>query len=339
MDRHVPRLLYVCTPGHTRDVFPPPAYERLKASFDLDANPGERYTTEQVAGLIGGADALITGWGAPKVTSEVMDNADSLKLIAHSAGSVLGLLDDVVDTLRERDIRVFSARRCIAYNVAEATIGTMIMLSRRWIDHVAHTRQGGWRNPEFTGGRQGLLGATVGLVSASAVGREVIALLAAFGTRVLVYDPYLTDYEAGSLGVERVDDIDDVFRGSDFVSLHAPSIPATRHIVGRRQLELLRDGAVFINNSRGSVLDHDALTEAARAGRFQVALDVSTPEPLPEDHPLRALPNVHITPHTAGTGAYGYARIGETTVDAVEAFFAGRPFEGEVDLSRWELYG
>ena len=113
----------------------------------------------------------------------------------------------------------------------------------------------------------------------------------------------------------------------------------TQNIVGKRQLDLLRDGAVFLNNSRGSVLDHDALTEAARAGRFQIALDVSTPEPLPADHPLRSMPNVHITPHTAGTGAYGYERIGETTVDAVESFFGGRPFDGEVDLSRWELYG
>ncbi|MBT7804761.1 hydroxyacid dehydrogenase, partial [Candidatus Poribacteria bacterium] len=310
MDRHVPRLLYVCTPGHTRDVFPPAVYERLCANFDVDANPGDRYSSEQVEELIQGADALITGWGAPKVTPAIMEQADSLKLIAHSAGSVLGLLDDVVDTLREREIRVFSARRCIAYNVAEATIGTMIMLSRRWIDHVGNTRGGGWRNAEFTAGRQGLLGATVGLVSASAVGREVIALLAAFRTRVLVYDPYLTDYDAGALGVERVEDIDELFTASDFVSLHAPSIPATQNIVGKRQLDLLRDGAVFLNNSRGSVLDHDALTEAARAGRFQIALDVSTPEPLPADHPLRSMPNVHITPHTAGTGAYGYERIG-----------------------------
>lgn len=339
MDRHVPRVLYVCVPSHTREVFPPGTYERLHATFDLDANDtGERYSSDQVAERIAGADALITGWGAPNITPAVMAQADSLKLIAHSAGSVQGLLGDVIDDVRDRGIRVFSARRGIAYNVAEATIGYMIALSRRWIDHAAHTRGGGWNHPDFPRNNQGVRGATVGLLSASAVAREVVPLLAAFNTRVLVYDPYLSDHEAGALGVERVDDLDEMFARSDFVSLHAPSIPATRHMVGKRQLGQLRDGAVFINTSRGTVLDHDALTEVAREGRVQIALDVTTPEPLPPDHPLRSLPNVHITPHTAGTGFYGYAKIGETTAAAVEAFFAGRPFEGEVDLSRWELY-
>ena len=339
MDRQLPRLLYVCTPSHTDEVFPASTYARLEANFDLDANPTDaRYSSEDVAERIAGADALITGWGAPNLTAEVMAKADRLKLIAHSAGSVQGLLRDVIGEVRDRGIRVFSARRGIAYNVAEATIGYMIALSRRWIDHATHTRGGGWHHPDFPRNNQGLRGATVGLLSASAVAREVIPLLAVFNTRVLVYDPCLSDYEAGALDVERVDDLDEMFARADFVSLHAPSIAATRHMVGKRQLALLRDGAVFINTSRGTVLDHDALTEVARGGRIQVALDVTTPEPLPSDHPLRGLPNVHITPHTAGCGYYGYAKIGEATVDAVEAFFAGRPFEGEVDLSRWELY-
>jgi phosphoglycerate dehydrogenase-like enzyme len=339
MDRHVPRLLYVCAESHTREVFPPHVYERLTTQFDVDSNPsGERYAADEIESRIAGADALVTGWGAPNLTPEIMANADALKLIAHSAGSVQGLLADVIDEVRERGIRVFSARRGIAYNVAEAAIGYMIALSRRWIDHAANTRSGGWRHPDFPRNSQGLRGATVGILSASAVAREVIPLLAAFNTRVLVYDPYLSDYEAGVLGVERVDDVDDLFSRADFVSLHAPSIPATRHMVGKRQLELLRDGAVFINTSRGTVLDHDALTEVARQGRIQVALDVTTPEPLPADHPLRSLPNVHITPHTAGCGYYGYAKIGEATAAAIESFFAGRDFEGEVDLDRWELY-
>jgi phosphoglycerate dehydrogenase-like enzyme len=339
MDRHVPRLLYVCAESHTREVFPAHVYDRLTTQFDLDSNPsGDPYAADEVRARIGGADALVTGWGAPKLTSDIMANADALKLIAHSAGSVQGLLSDVIDEVRDRGIRVFSARRGIAYNVAEAAIGYMIALSRRWIDHAANTRGGGWRHPDVPRNNQGLRGATVGILSASAVAREVIPLLAAFNARVLVYDPYLSDYEAGVLGVEHVDDLDDLFSRADFVSLHAPSIPATRHMVGKRQLEQLRDGAVFINTSRGSVLDHDALTEVARRGHIQVALDVTTPEPLPADHPLRSLPNVHITPHTAGCGYYGYAKIGEATVHAIESFFAGRDFDGEVDLSRWELY-
>ena len=132
-------------------------------------------------------------------------------------------------------------------------------------------------------------------------------------------------------------ELDALFERSDIVSLHAPSIPATRHMVGAQQLARLRDGTLLINTSRGSVLDHEALTREAGTGRFRVVLDVTEPEPLPADHPLRRLPNVFITPHTSGAGAYGYFRIGDMTLEALEACFAERPVSGAVDWSRYDL--
>jgi phosphoglycerate dehydrogenase-like enzyme len=83
------------------------------------------------------------------------------------------------------------------------------------------------------------------------------------------------------------------------------------------------------------VLDHDALYKEAQTGRIQVQLDVTDPEPLPPDHPLRSLPNVVITPHTSGAGNYGYFTIGETTTQALEDFFAGKPVAGQVRLDDW----
>ncbi|GIX06591.1 MAG: hypothetical protein KatS3mg115_0994 [Candidatus Poribacteria bacterium] len=133
-----------------------------------------------------------------------------------------------------------------------------------------------------------------------------------------------------------MDDLNDLFARSDIVSLHAPAIPETEKMVGEEQLRRLRPGAVLINTARGALIDHEALYRVAQEGKIQVFLDVTLPEPLPAEHPLRRLPNVYITPHMAGTGYYGYWRIGAWTVQAVENFFADRPFEGEVDLSRWE---
>jgi len=107
-------------------------------------------------------------------------------------------------------------------------------------------------------------------------------------------------------------------------------------MIGRQQLRRLRDGAVFVNTSRGAVVDHDALYQEAATGRIQVQLDVTDPEPLPPEHPLRKLPNVVITPHTSGAGNYGYLTIGDMTVQALEDFFAaGKPVSGQVRLDDW----
>ncbi|MBM3214585.1 hydroxyacid dehydrogenase [Candidatus Poribacteria bacterium] len=338
MERTVPRILYVCTPSHTRKVFRPEDYTRLQTHFDVHANSSERnYTSEQLANEIAGYDALLTGWGAPRITQDAMARADRLRLIAHSAGSVRGMLNDVADSIMARDIAVFSANRAIAYNVSEATVGYMIMASRRWFDHMSTIRSGGWSKSEVPSNGQYLRGSTVGIVSASTVARELIELLRPFGVEIILYDPLLSEYDAGVLGVELVQVLEDLFARADFLTVHAPSIPETDRMVGARELAHLRDGAVFVNTSRGSVVDHEALYHVARSGRIQVVLDVTTPEPLPPDHPLRSLTNVFITPHVSGAGYYGYFKIGELTTAAIENYFAGKPFEGRVDMSRWAM--
>lgn len=129
--------------------------------------------------------------------------------------------------------------------------------------------------------------------------------------------------------------LNDLFARSDIVSLHAPSSPETDHIVGTAQLRLLRNEAVIVNTARGSLIDHEALIREATRGRIRVALDVTTPEPLSADSPLRSMPNVILTPHVAGEGRYGHHLIGENTVATLEDFFAGRPVTGAINPDRW----
>jgi phosphoglycerate dehydrogenase-like enzyme len=335
-----PRVLYIPPPSHTAKVFRLETYGRLCRRFDVVASGlEERWTSERLAGEIAGYDAVVTGWGSPPVTAAVLQNAERLKIVAHSAGSIKALFPrEVVEQyVQPRGLTVFSANAAIALNVAEYAVGAMIMVPRRFVEQTAALRAGeSWRDPAAPPNAIYLRGATVGLLSASTVGREVVRLIQPFDVRILIHDPYLSDRDAGRLDVEKVE-LDDLFARSDIVSLHAPSIPATRHMVGAAQLARLRDGALLINSSRGSVLDHDALLQEARTGRIRVVLDVTEPEPLPADHPLRRLPNVYLTPHTSGGGAYGYLKIGDWTLEALEAFFADRPVTGAVDWSRYEL--
>jgi len=108
-------------------------------------------------------------------------------------------------------------------------------------------------------------------------------------------------------------------------------------MIGRKHFRLLRDGAVFINTSRGKIINQDALIEECKKGRFLVALDVTDPEPLPKDSPLRRLRNVIVTPHIAGNGYYGAKKIGEMTLQALEDFFAGREVKNRVDFTRYDI--
>ena len=117
--------------------------------------------------------------------------------------------------------------------------------------------------------------------------------------------------------------LDAVFREGDIVSIHAPTTPETRHLVGAQQLALLRDGAIFVNCARSWVVDQDALLQTLQTGRIWAALDVFDQEPLPVDSPFRALPNVLLTPHQDGHTIDTNQQQGSAIVDEIERFFAG----------------
>lgn len=344
-----PRILFAPAREHTDKVFAPDLIARMEAHFDVDRNDRDDDLTEaEVIARIPGCDGLVTGWGAtdpgvlrPRgamaLTPGIMEAADRLQIIAHAAGSVRHMLGAVWrDHVARRGICVFTATVAIGYNVAETAVGLMIMSAKRLMEYALHVRHtDGWRSPDIPVDEQHLFGATVGIVGASDVGRLMLRLLRPFDVHVLLYDPYLRVDEARTLAVEPVS-LDDLFARADVISLHAPSIPETRHLVGAAQLRRMRDGALLVNTARGSLIDQEALVREAGSGRIRVALDVTTPEPLPADSPLRAMPNVIVTPHLAGQGRYGHIRIGEATLNALEDFFAGRPVIGAIDHTRWE---
>ena len=335
------KVLYLPNTIHTERVFTEESFARLNNIFDVTrlSNSSKNCTSEQVAEAISGFDALVTGWGTPVLTRQVFEQAKSLKIIAHSAGTVKRmLLECAQEYVIPRNICVYSANREIAHNAAEHTIGLVLMMSRQLFSYsqVIQKDQNAWPERMIRPNGQYLSGSTIGIVSASQVGRRVIQLLKPFNTLILVYDPYLTEMEAKMLGVEKVDLLD-VFSRSDIVSVHAPLLPETIRMINGIHFEAMRDGAVFINTSRGDVLDEEALVLELKTGRISAALDVTSEEPLPANSPLFSLNNVLITPHLAGSGYYGYSKIGKGTVQALEDFFNGRVVEGAINFSRYDI--
>jgi phosphoglycerate dehydrogenase-like enzyme len=140
---------------------------------------------------------------------------------------------------------------------------------------------------------------------------------------ILLYDPYVGEEQARSMGVVKVE-LDELVQEADVISLHAPALPATYHMIDARRLSMMKDDALIINTARGSLIDEEALIRELEKGRFFAFLDVTDPEPPAPDSPLRRLPNVVVTPHIAGC-IENCTRMGERAVEELRRFFAGEP--------------
>lgn len=284
---------------------------------------------EQAQRLLEGASAVLTGWGTPAFEPTLRARHAKLSLIAHSAGSIRKL---VPERLFDDGIRVTHAASMIAASVAEFVVAEAL-LAMRGIHRLHDGLRGGgtWLDVRDAVPQRLLGSRTVGIVGGGYVGRNVMRLLAPFGCRVLVADPYMDEATADQLGVTRVD-LDALLAESDVVSLHVPYLPETHGMIGKRELGLLRSGALFINTARAALVDEAALLKEIESGRIEAALDVFEAEPLPAQSPFRdaALRNVIISPHAAGHTEEGHLNQGRAMVEEIGRHLRGEPLRHEV---------
>ncbi|MEV0290965.1 hydroxyacid dehydrogenase [Kribbella sp. NPDC050820] len=304
-------------------VLVPRVRERLDAiATVLPVGPGRTFLDDlEILAALPDVDVLLTGWGCPRISPEVLEAAPKLQAILHAAGSVKAI---VAPEAFDRGIQVSSAAHANALPVAEFTVAAVVLAGKRAFRLAAQYRTE--RKKADPHGMPGSYGTTVGLLGASRIGRMVAERLQAFDLHVLISDPYLTDADAAALGAELVSN-DELFSRSDILSVHAPLLPETVGLVDARLLGLLRDGSVLINTARGKIIDAAALERECVAGRIDAVLDVTDPEPLPPDSPLLDLPNVFVTPHVAGAVGNEIARLGELAVSELERLTAGQPLQ------------
>ena len=307
--------------AHYARMFSDAAWERLGDFADVVHHEGpEPAGKQELIEVLASAQGCITSWGVHQLDADVVGAAPGLQAMAHMGSSVKRFLSDAV---WEREIRVTSAGITLARDVAETTLGLMIVGRKRIWPLGRHVAEGGWRDSPVWDqwDARELSRSTVGLVGASNVGRHVIDLLANFEVDILVADPFLDPEEAEGLGVEVVD-IDELVRRSDVVSLHCPENDQTRHMVDADLLRAMPDGTLLINTARGGLIDETALIAELRTGRLFAFLDVTDPEPPAPDSPLRTLDNVVVTPHIAGC-IENCNRMGELAVEELRRHFAG----------------
>ncbi|CAM3326603.1 hydroxyacid dehydrogenase [Stackebrandtia soli] len=297
-------------------VLPESERRRLSALADVDtALAIDDFDDPRAAEPLRRAEFLITGWGTPVVTPEVLARAPKLAFIAHAAGSLKHHLGPHV---WDAGVTVSTAADVLAGFVAEYTLSMIHLTMKGVLRQARRYRLDGWPT---AAGRLGPARPTIGVVGASRIGRIVLSGLAGSVPTVL-YDPYCSPDTADALGTRLVD-LDELCASVDVLSVHAPQLPETRHLIDGRLLGLLRDGATVINTARGSIIDTDALVAECASGRLDAILDVTDPEPLPAGHPLFGLSNVIVTPHVAGAQGYEMAALGAYAVTEVARFFAG----------------
>lgn len=299
--------------------------EAIRALGEVTLNTTGAMDDDSIQALIQGADIAITSWGNQRLDANLLDAAPDLRLVVHAAGSVKGI---VSDALYARGIRVASCARVLSEGVSEMALGLTLATAKNMFAFNQQLHEGGWVQ-DYTVVSE-MYGLRVGIVGFGFAGAHYAELLQAFEVEVVVYDPFADPERVQKAGASLCD-LDTLLKTSDIISLHAPSIDSTHHMINADTIAKMKDGVILINTARGSLIDEAALAQALRAGKFKyVCLDVFDPEPPAGDSPLRSIPNCILTPHVAGLANNGKLRIGAFTLGEIRHFAAGEPLKGEV---------
>lgn len=254
--------------------------------------PSHEMLVERVRG-VDGVVSLLTD----RIDGEVMDAAGpQLKVISNQA---VGFDNIDIPAATQRGIPVGNTPDVLTDATADFAFALMMTAGRRIVEGERYVRAGKWKtwSPSLLLGVD-FKGATLGLVGFGRIGKAMARRAAGFDMRVIYYDPLETKPPADVKAMHV--DLETLLEDSDFISLHTPLTADTRHLIDAAALTKMKTTAVLVNTSRGPVVDLDALYEALKEKRiFAAALDVTEPEPLPNDHPLLTLENALIVPHIA----------------------------------------
>lgn len=269
-----------------------------------------------------------------QVGDELLERSPNL-LCVSSSGAGYDTID--VQACDRHGVLVVNQTGCNADSVAEHAMGLLLSVKHRIAESDRVMRKAAYTTREDLMGHE-VRGLTIGLVGVGNIGRRVALMAKAFGMRVLGYDPYLSNDELRSRGVEPVS-LDSLVSESDVVSIHCPRTPETVGFFGQTRFASMKPGAVFISTARGGIHDEEALAEALQSGHLSGAgLDVWTVEPPPADSALVAMPNVVSTYHTAGVTHEARRNAARMAAEQLLVVLAGHHPERLVNPSQWATF-
>jgi len=281
--------------------------------------------TELIA-LVRDADAVITQF-AP-ITADVIQAMNKAKAIVRYG---IGVDNVDLEAAAARGIPVCNIPDYCIDEVADHTLAFILAATRQLLANGLHIRTGNWGLATGVDDMKTLRDLTVGCIGFGRIGREVLDRLRPFKCDRLVYDPHVDDASIQDAGCRPVA-LDQLLAESDILTLHCPSTPDTRYLLDQTAIAHLKPGAIIINLARGDLIHTDALIEALESGQVSAAaVDVCDPEPIPEDSPLRSLPNVLATSHIASASRKAVTALRETATRIAIAAVQGDPISNIVN--------
>jgi len=300
----------------------------LKIVFDPDNLSSEEYDS-----LFRDIDAMISTWEIPMLNTRVISKCPNLKIISHAGGQVRFFIPEALFDLRP-DLLICNASNVMARPVAEHTLMMSIALLRNlfFISRWAAENEDWEKYPREK--NVSLLNKKVGLVGLGQIANEFIELARPFKVEFNVYSRHLGDFDAEARGLKK-SSLEKIFSTCDVITICAANTPENRHMINRDLLRLIKPGAVLVNNARGALIDEQALCDELESGRFSAAIDVTEPEPPAMDSRLRSLPNVFLTPHSAGPTPDQWPWMVKEAADIIRAYYRNQPVWNIIDRKRF----
>src|SRR4051794_4365577 len=292
----------------------PAAIDVLAYDFDVRHVDGTDRTALLAA--LAEADAVIVR-SATRIDAEAVAAAPRLRVVARAG---VGLDNVDIAAATARGVMVVNAPTSNIVSAAEQAIALLLAAARHTASASAALKRGEWKRSKYTGVE--IQGKTVGVVGLGRIGVLFAQRMAAFGTRLIAYDPYIQPARAAQLGVRLVG-LEELLRESDFISIHLPKTPETLGLIGEKELQAVKPGVRIINAARGGLIDEQALADALAEGRIGGAgIDVFVTEPT-TDSPLFAFDNVVVTPHLGASTAEAQDKAGLAVARSVKLALQG----------------
>ncbi|WP_127717996.1 hydroxyacid dehydrogenase [Halobacteriovorax sp. HLS] len=304
------------------DGFDQSLFEELKSITEFEVHPSPKMNQDELKTLLPKVNGIVIR-SATEITKEYLDLAPNLKYVIR-AGAGTDNIDKA--SCQEIGVKVSNTPGANNNSAAEHAIALMMTVLRKTAWAHKTMSNGGWDKSKFTG--MELANKKVGIVGFGQIGQIVAKRISGFEPQVLFYDPF---QESSELPYAKKSDLETLFKECDIISIHTPLMEATKGLINKDLMSLMKSDAILINAARGGIVNEQDLIEVLKEGKIRGAgFDVFATEPLEEDSPLRSLENLVMTPHLGASTEEAQFRVGEMAVHQLKEFFINDNLLNEV---------
>ncbi len=314
--------IVVCDPISPKGI----ALLQQRPEFEVVVLP-KRLTEAELLPMVSDAVALVVR-SETKVTRKIIEAAPKLRVVGRAGVGV----DNVdIEAATQHGTVVMNTPGGNTVTTAELTFAMLLSLARKVPQAHATMVAGKWDRKLFQGAE--LAGKTLGVLGMGRIGTEVAKRATAFGMRVIAYDPYLTEERARANGAAFADSVDQVYFAADFITVHMPVTPETKHMLNAAAFTKMKPGVKIVNCARGEIIAEQDLTAALESGKVAgAALDVFAVEPLAADHPFRKQPNLILTPHLGASTEEAQEKCGIEVAEVITGYLLAGEVRNAVNL-------